>query len=639
MTRRTITSFAITLAPLLLAACATQETQHRDWSDYTGPGAEYFQREELDLWAVKDPGEPTNRAIDDVKHVAAEYVIAPLAWAWRGITPKSFRTGLTNVGKNIAYPIRLVSNVIQGNWDRAGTETERFAINTTVGVLGWSDAAAERDTPAPREQDMGLAFRHHGWKDSAYTSMPASTVRDSVGWVPDLFLDPLWYVWGAGTARTFNDMSDQVDTYVTFTNTTYDPYRLERAARYLDRTLEDTDQEFLAGEGGAVDTLQYVFLGVRDAEFADDFDTESVLVPATGKYLDYNVWLQDHRAPVMYVLPGTGGHRDAESTAAVAEMAFTAGYHVVAISSTLNFEFIANAATVDFPGFAPADTRDVHAVLTAIDADLRAARGGLIGRRRAVIGMSMGALHALFMAAGEEDAARNGLIPMDGYYALNPPVNLLRTAQGFDDYFNLPLKYFPGDAETQHAKIRALFRHVIDVAGGGDLRPGRPLPLNDLQAQFLIGIAFRMTLMDVLDQARALGRTGDFFLTPRTDRDRGASYRELARYSFMEYFYAFVLPEQARLRKDITDDDAGAMHLNRLSDLRSVEYELRRNPRIRVFSNTNEILLREADVAFLRTTFGSRLRLSKSGGHLGNLWKPDVRDRVIAELRDLVVNE
>ena len=63
----------------------------------------------------------------------------------------------------------------------------------------------------------------------------------------------------------------------------------------------------------------------------------------------------------------TGGHRNAESTLALAEMAYAAGYHVVTIPSTLNFEFIENASTVKFCGFPVCDSRDTHRALTAVE--------------------------------------------------------------------------------------------------------------------------------------------------------------------------------------------------------------------------------------------------------------------------------
>ncbi len=631
MKRATRSAAVVTLA-LLAAGCATAETQHRDWSKYDGPGAAEFRRPELTFPPLDDPGEPVNRTVDEVKHAAAAYVVAPLSDGWRFIVPKGARESLTRFGKNLLYPMRLVSNLIQGEWATAWLETQRFGTNTTVGVLGIFEAAEGYGMPAPRSQDTGLAMRDLGWRESAYTSLPGATVRDSVGWVGDTFLDPLTYFSPAGPIVKLNDLSDHVDGYVTFAKTTYDPYRLERMARVLDRQLDPTDHVFTAGTGAAVDTLQYVFLGVRDPEFPGRADDEDVLIASTGRQLGYKAWLQDHAAPVVFILPGTGGHRDAGSTAALAEMAFRAGYHAVAISSSMCFDFIEAAGTANFPGFAPGDAHDVHVALTAIDADLRSRHGDLVGCRRGVVGMSLGGQQVLFMAAAEEESDAEGLVHIDGYLALNPPVSLVRAVRGMDSYFNLPLT-MSANVEDRDRRIRALFRHVIDMAGGKDLQPGRPLPLNDNEAKFLVGLAFRMTLMDVLDQARALGRTGDFFLTPRSGTDRSASYREIAEYSFLEYLYAFVLPDQASRRSDLSNDDAGAARLERLCSLRSVASALHDNPQVQVITNANDLLLDAEDVEFLKATFGGRLDLNDHGGHLGNLWKPEIQDEVMSKMR------
>jgi ABC-type transporter lipoprotein component MlaA len=544
-------------------ACATAEPVHRDWSNYAGPGAAEFRAEQVTLPALDDPAEPVNRFVDDVKHGAVEYVVSPLADVWKFIVPKPARKALTRFGTNLLYPARLVSNSIQGEWDTAWLETKRFATNTTIGVLGFLEAAEDFGMPAPRAQDIGHALRDAGWKDSSYTELPGATVRDSVGYIGDVLLNPLSYFPPAGPVMNFNDVSDDVDDYVRFARTNYDPYRLEKLGRLLNRQLEPTDEVFAAGSGGGVETLQYLFLTVRDPRFPGSSETGAVRIASTSRELEYDAWLQEGAAPVVFILPGTGGHRESDSTAALAEMAFRAGYHAVAVSSALSFDFIETAGTSDFPGFAPRDAHDVHVALTAVDADLRAKHGALVDTRRAVLGISLGGLHLLYMAASEDAARAEGLVRFDGYIALNPPVSLVRAVRGMDRCFNLPLERMP-DKEHREARIRSLFRHVIDVAGGRDLEPGKALPLSDDEAKFLIGISFRMKLLDILDQARELGRTGDFFLTPRSGSDRGASYRELAQYSYMEYLYAFVLPQESRRRPDVTNDDAGA---KRLEDL------------------------------------------------------------------------
>ena len=45
----------LVLVGLLASACSTP-VQRRDWSEFDGPGAEYFQREEIDVFDLTDAG-------------------------------------------------------------------------------------------------------------------------------------------------------------------------------------------------------------------------------------------------------------------------------------------------------------------------------------------------------------------------------------------------------------------------------------------------------------------------------------------------------------------------------------------------------------------------------------------------------
>ncbi len=91
--------------------------------------------------------------------------------------------------------------------------------------------------------------------------------------------------------------------------------------------------------------------------------------------------MQPESAPLLYILPGLGGHRDAKSALALAEMGFRRGFSVVTISSALNFDFMENAATAAVPGYPPVDARDVHRALDAIARDLAERHPGRITRR------------------------------------------------------------------------------------------------------------------------------------------------------------------------------------------------------------------------------------------------------------------
>ena len=100
------------LALSFLLGCA-HPTQTRDWSQYEGPGTEYFQQEELKFPDVTDPLEPFNRSIDAGNRFLLSYILDPLAMAWRAVTPDSFRASLVRAARNLGYPERLVNNLLQ----------------------------------------------------------------------------------------------------------------------------------------------------------------------------------------------------------------------------------------------------------------------------------------------------------------------------------------------------------------------------------------------------------------------------------------------------------------------------------------------------------------------------------------------
>ena len=108
----------------------------------------------------------------------------------------------------------------------------------------------------------------------------------------------------------------------------------------------------------------------------------------------------------------------------------------------------------------------------------------------------------------------------------------------------------------------------------------------------------------------------------------------MASYSFEAYVYAFVLPYY----RDQLDRVSGMDELVAQSDLRSVEAGLRANPKIRHFANRNDFLdhARGRRLAHGDPRCGARPTLFPTGGHLGNLYKPEVQAEIMASIADLV---
>jgi len=606
---------------LLLAACSNIETRQRDWSAYDGPGAEEFRAEEPPMpRALDDPLQPLNRVVYDFNVGLLALAVQPAAEGWRAVTTRGVRRHVEQFGDNLAWPVRLVANLLQGEVARAGLETSRFLINSSVGLLGFFDPAAAWGLQAPDPEDAGQAFGAWGWEAGSYLQVPVvgpSSERDLLGWGVDTLLDPATYLVPLKPFLLFNELSDDVDEMLRLETSTGDGYEVVRTGWTLFRSHEVADWGQPGPVTPALRTLQAVFLDARDPRFLGRRDGRRVYLPATGRKLPYALWLQEQPAPLVFVLPGLGGHRLGGQAVGLAEMAWEAGCSVVTISATLHPEFMALAAGSALPGYVPDDVADVLAVLRAIEADLRAEWPGRF-TRRGLAGLSMGALQALTIATRPEAD------DFDAIVAVNPPVAIENGLRQLDALYRAPLRWPAGERED---RIRNLLLKVVALAEG-DLEPTAELPFEDWEAEYLIGLSFRWTLRTAIFESQMRANRG-VLLTELDEHDREPAYAEIGAYGFMEYAAAFLLPWVRERDPDVRD----LAELFANSSLLPLRERLAADARVRVLTNRDDFLLRAGDAEWLQDTFGERLSLFERGGHLGNLGRPGPRLAVIEALR------
>ena len=122
--------------------------------------------------------------------------------------------------------------------------------------------------------------------------------------------------------------------------------------------------------------------------------------------------------------------------------------------------------------------------------------------------------------------------------------------------------------------------------------------------------------------------------TPRSKLRRAPAFREASEYSYLEYMYAFVLPYYAKREPRLSFDEAGVRRFFSDCDLRSVADTLEANPRVRVFANENDFLLRPEDLRWLRERLGRRAKIFTAGGHLGNLHRKAIQEVIERGIED-----
>ena len=62
-------------------------------------------------------------------------IFKPIAKGYRAL-PVPLRLGTSNAVENLRSLLTLSNNVLQGDWKLAGNTAGRFAINSTIGILG-----------------------------------------------------------------------------------------------------------------------------------------------------------------------------------------------------------------------------------------------------------------------------------------------------------------------------------------------------------------------------------------------------------------------------------------------------------------------------------------------------------------------
>src|SRR3546814_2276913 len=95
-----------------------------------------------------------NRYFFEVNYAIDELLLKPVAGWYYIALPNPVQDGIRNVLRNLRSPVILANDLFQGEMDRAGNTVSRFAINSTIGLLGLFDVAAELGMPF-HDEDFG----------------------------------------------------------------------------------------------------------------------------------------------------------------------------------------------------------------------------------------------------------------------------------------------------------------------------------------------------------------------------------------------------------------------------------------------------------------------------------------------------
>lgn len=144
-----------------------------------------------------DRWENFNRKVFKFNLGLNKFAIRPVHILWSSIMPKYGMDRIKMATENIEYPIRLVSSLIQRDFESCKTETIRFFTNTIIGIGGLYDPAKSLLNIEPAVENMEQALASCKIKSGSYLVLPvinSTTWRGVLGKILDMALNPSSYI-------------------------------------------------------------------------------------------------------------------------------------------------------------------------------------------------------------------------------------------------------------------------------------------------------------------------------------------------------------------------------------------------------------------------------------------------------------
>lgn len=186
---------------------------------------------------ANDPLEPFNRAMFEVNLGLDKAIIKPIAYVYKEVVPDIFQNFVKNFLDNLRSPIVFANDLMQGEFERAGTTLIRFLMNSSFGIAGINDFAGEVGL-VRHDEDFGQTMAVSGIESGPYLMLPIfgpSNPRDGVGILVDILLDPFQYIgntvfgFARSGSRAVDSRARKYDTINDLERTSLDFYAAVRS--------------------------------------------------------------------------------------------------------------------------------------------------------------------------------------------------------------------------------------------------------------------------------------------------------------------------------------------------------------------------------------------------------------------------
>ena len=343
---------------------------------------------------------------------------------------------------------------------------------------------------------------------------------------------------------------------------------------------------------------------------------------------------KNKKAPLIFVLAGTGSDYNTTRVKFMQRIFHDAGYHTIAISSQMSQQFMISASSNSVPGLLLEDNKDIY---KAMKLAYNKIKDQVEVTDFYIMGYSLGGSNAAVLSYIDE---KEKVFNFKRVFMVNPPVDLYNSAVKLDKYLddytggktegiekllNTTLAKVKGGLTSEYANIGV---DTIYNIVKGDI-------LSDAEKKAYIGLAFRLASTDLNFISDFMTKSHVYTKNP----EKVDKYTNMKEYfkavnfaTFEDYVNKIGFPYYKKHNKDYSIEA-----LKREASLKVIEDYLRTSPKIAAVTNADELILNEKDFAFLKDLVKDRLVFYPKRGHCGNMFYKENVDVMLKFLNEGVL--
>ena len=355
------------------------------------------------------------------------------------------------------------------------------------------------------------------------------------------------------------------------------------------------------------------------------------------KDYEYGVWTQKgKKAPLMIIISGTGSVYNSGMSLFLANVFYDRGYNVIAFSSPTTMPYIVSQSKNVYAGYIKDETNQMYSLIQ--QAISKEKNDGMKVDKIYIGGYCFGGFKSLLVHVMDEK--NNRRIGINKSLLLNSPISILTATQKLDGFL---VKNGVYDARSLEKYMDTIFSRLMydksiqikDIEFSNLTTSLGKVGLGEKDFEMLTGLLFRfysanMTFAgEVFSGHNAVGRLSDKKSYKRFDSVSN-EFREGLSVSFDEYAKEILYPYLKKYKNPNLDFND---FINEFDLKNSQDFINRNNKNIIFITSTDDILLAEEDLNYIRKTFSNRV-LIPFGGHTGVLWHKDVANLMVNKLEE-----